>query len=121
HAMATLIKVANDQARDAWHGLSALLLPGMKPENALTLAAPQVLFSIEISLATQLLFDPYWEQSYQKWLANIATVNKQIVAAKAVLSRPGNAYDQRAARLALQGHEDELKRLSLMRPMRIIG
>ncbi|MFS2191823.1 toxin VasX, partial [Pseudomonas sp. Pseusp88] len=121
HAMATLIKVANDQARDAWHGLSALLLPGMKPENALTLAAPQVLFSIEISLATQLLFDPYWEQSYQKWLANIATVNKQIVAAKGILSRPGNAYDQRSARLALQGHEDELKRLSLMRPMRIIG
>ncbi|MFS2195642.1 toxin VasX, partial [Pseudomonas sp. Pseusp88] len=121
HAMDTLIKVANNQAREAWHGLSGLLLPAMKQELALILAAPQVLFSTEISTATQLYFDPHYPRYYRKWLLEVMTVQKKITADKGVLQRPGTAYDQRAARRSLHAQVAQLKHLFLRRPNQIIG
>ncbi|MGY2293826.1 hypothetical protein ACW9H9_28905, partial [Pseudomonas sp. SDO5215_S409] len=90
----TLINIANHQAKDAWHGLSGMLLPAMKQQAALTLAVPQVLISTEISSATQLTFNPTYPRDYQAWLLQLITVQKKITSAKAVLQRPGPAYDQ---------------------------
>jgi hypothetical protein len=120
-AMTTLIKVANNQARDAWHGLSTLLLPAMKQQAALTLAASQVLISTEISSATQLTFNPTYQRDYQAWLLEVVTVKNKITGDKGVLRRPGAAYDQRSARLSLQSHEEHLKNLLLKRPNQIVA
>ncbi|ALI01906.1 hypothetical protein C1Y08_16125 [Pseudomonas sp. FW306-02-F02-AA] len=120
-AMTTLVKVANNQARDAWHGLSTLLLPAMKQQAALTLAAPQVLISTEISSATQLTFNPTYQRDYQAWLLEVVTVKNKITGDKGVLRRPGAAYDQRSARLSLQSHEEHLKNLLLKRPNQIVA
>lgn len=120
-SLTTLIKVANNQAKDAWHGLSTLLLPAMKQEIALTLAVPQVLISTEISSATQLAFNPTYQREYQAWQIKLATLNNKITGAKGVLSRPGAAYDQRSARISLQAFEQELKALFLTQPYQIVA
>ncbi|MET3055300.1 hypothetical protein ABXV19_26300, partial [Pseudomonas alkylphenolica] len=78
-------QVANNQARDAWHGLSGMLLPAMKQDTGLTLAATQVLISTEISSATQLLTNPTYLRDYQAWLLQVQTVNNKITGAKRVL------------------------------------
>ncbi|MGY2390868.1 T6SS effector BTH_I2691 family protein, partial [Pseudomonas sp. SDO528_S397] len=119
HSLTTLINIANHQAKDAWHGLSGMLLPAMKQQAALTLAVPQVLISTEISSATQLTFNPTYPRDYQAWLLQLITVQKKITSAKAVLQRPGPAYDQRAARLSLQTLEAQAKNLFLQRPNQI--
>ena len=118
-AMTTLRKVANNQARDAWHGLSSLLLPAMKQQAALTIAAPQVLISTEISSATQLAFNPTYQRDYQAWQMEVVTVKNKIAGEKGVLLRPGAAYDQRSARISLQAHEEQLKKLFLKVPIQI--
>ena len=120
-SMATLINVANNQAKDAWHGLSSLLLPAMKQQQGLLLAAPQVLISTEISSATQLTFNPTYQRDFQAWLLKVAAVQKKIKGAKRILSHPGAAHDQRAARLSLEAHEAQLKNLMLERPNQIVG
>ncbi|QYX48625.1 hypothetical protein K3F43_03725 [Pseudomonas tussilaginis] len=120
-AMSTLIQVANNQARDAWHGLSGMLLPAMKQDTGLTLAATQVLISTEISSATQLLTNPTYLRDYQAWLLQVQTVNNKITGAKRVLLHPAPAHDQRSARISLQTHEEQLKQLFLKRPNQIIA
>ncbi|WP_053164468.1 toxin VasX [Pseudomonas sp. P1.8] len=120
-AMTTLIKVANHQAKEAWHGLSGMLLPAMKQQAGLILAVPQVLISSEISSATQLLFNPNYPRDYQAWLLEVEAVKNRINVAQRVLLRPGAAYDQRAARIALQAHEASLKNLFLSRPNQILA
>ncbi|MBK5374803.1 hypothetical protein JFT81_09150 [Pseudomonas sp. TH43] len=120
-SLTTLIKVANNQAKDAWHGLSTLLLPAMKQEIALTLAVPQVLISTEISSATQLSYNPTYQREYQAWQMKLTTLNNKITGAKGVLGRPGAAYDQRSARISLQVFEEELKALFLTRPNQIVA
>ncbi|MGE9840253.1 T6SS effector BTH_I2691 family protein, partial [Pseudomonas sp. UM16] len=120
-AMSTLIQVANNQARDAWHGLSGMLLPAMKQDTGLTLAATQVLISTEISSATQLLTNPTYLRDYQAWLLQVQSVNNKITGAKRVLLHPGAAHDQRSARISLQTHEEQLKQLFLKRPNQLIA
>ncbi|WP_426202226.1 T6SS effector BTH_I2691 family protein [Pseudomonas sp. TWP3-1] len=120
-SMTTLIKVANNKAKDAWHGLSISLLPAMKQDVALTLAVPQVLISTEISSATQLAFNSTYQRDYQAWQLKLVTLNKKITGAKGVLSRPGSAYDQRSARISIQAFEEELKALFLTRPNQIVA
>lgn len=120
-SLATLIKVANNQAKDAWHGLSTLLLPAMKQEIALTLAVPQVLISTEISSATQLSFNPNYQREYQAWQMKLSTLNKKMDGARGVLERPGAAYDQRSARISLQAFEQELKVLFSTQPHQIVA
>ncbi|WP_339496258.1 T6SS effector BTH_I2691 family protein [Pseudomonas sp. RA_105y_Pfl2_P56] len=120
-SMTTLIKVANNKAKDAWHGLSILLLPAMKKEIALTLAIPQVLISTEISSATQLAFNPTYQREYQAWQMKLITLNNKMSDAKGVLSRPGAAHDQRSARISMQAFEEELKNLFLARPNQLVA
>ncbi len=120
-SMTTLVKVANDQAKEAWHGLSGMLLPAMKQETALTLAVPQVLISTEISSATQLAFNPTFQRDHQVWLMEVVAIKNRINGEKGVLQRPGTAYDQRSARISLQAHEEQLKNLFLKRPNQIIA
>ena len=121
NAMATLITVANHQAREAWHGLSGPLLPAMKQHLGLLLAAPQVLISTEISSATQLTFNPTYPRDFQAWLIKVATVQKRITSAKRVLTHPAAAHDQRAARSSVAAHEAQLKNLMLERPNQIVA
>ncbi len=118
-SMATLIKVANSQAKDAWHGLSTLLMPAMKQQLGLVLASVQVLISTEISSATQLTFNPTYQRDFQAWLLKVATVQKRMTGDKRILSRPGAAHDQRAARISLEALEAQLKNIMLERPDRI--
>ncbi|MBP2262583.1 T6SS effector BTH_I2691 family protein [Pseudomonas sp. BP8] len=120
-AMSTLIQVANHQAREAWHGLSGLLLPAMKHEAALTLALPQVLISTEISSSTRLAFNPTFQRDYQAWLMEVVTIERRIQGAKRVLQRPGKVHDQRAARLALPAHEEQLRHLFMRRPNQLVA
>ncbi|KAF1019040.1 MAG: hypothetical protein GAK37_03749 [Pseudomonas sp.] len=120
-SMTTLVHVANNQAKDAWHGLSGLLLPAMKQQAALTLAVPQVLISTEISSATQLAFNPSYSRDYQAWLMELVTLQKKINGDKRVLRTPGRAHDQRAARISLQALEAQEKNLFLKRPNQIIA
>ncbi|MDD2048283.1 T6SS effector BTH_I2691 family protein, partial [Pseudomonas putida] len=120
-AMSTLAKVANHQARDAWHGLSGMLLPAMKQQTGFTLAATQVLISTEISTATQLRINPTYTRDYQVWLLQVKAINNKITGAKHVLLRQAPAYDQRAARISLQAHEEQLKALFLKRPNQVIA
>ncbi|TDF84439.1 T6SS effector BTH_I2691 family protein [Pseudomonas sp. H9] len=120
-AMNTLINVANTQAREAWHGLSGLLLPAMTQQLGLTLAATQVLISTEISSATQLQINPTYARDYQAWLLKVKTINNKITGTQRVLLSPGEAYKQRAARNSLQVLEEQLKALFLERPNQIIA
>lgn len=118
-AMNTLLRVANDEAKAAWHGLSLLLLPAMKRETALVLAVPQALISHEISIATQLTFNPHYQQDFQAWLREVVLIQKNIGKTQSILHRPGAPHDQRAARNTLRGLEEELKHLMLLRPNQI--
>lgn len=118
-AMDTLIRVANDEAKAAWHGLSVLLLPAMKREAALLLAVPQALISHEISIATQLTFNPRYPHDFQAWLREVILIQKDINRNQSILHRPGAPHDQRAARTALRGLEEQLKHLMLQRPNQI--
>lgn len=118
-AMDTLIRVANDEAKAAWHGLSALLLPAMKRETALVLAVPHALISHEISIATQLTFNPHYQYDFQAWLREVVLLQKDIGRTRSLLHRPGAPHDQRAARNTLRGLEEELKHLMLLRPNQI--
>ncbi len=120
-AMTTLIKVANNQAKDAWHGLSGLLLPAMKQQLGLLLAVPQVLISTEISSATQLVFNPTYQRDFQAWALKVATLQKKIDGDKRIVHRPGTPHDQRSARISLQAHEAQLKNLMLERPNQIVA
>lgn len=120
-SLTTLIKVANNQAKDAWHGLSTVLLPAMKQEIALIIAVPQVLISTEISSATQLSFNPNYQSEYQAWQMKLSTLNKKMKGARGVLERPGAAYDQRSARISMQAFEEELKSLFLTRPNQLVA
>ncbi|PSS59103.1 T6SS effector BTH_I2691 family protein [Pseudomonas sp. BBP2017] len=120
-ALSTLVKVANNQAMDAWHGLSGILLPAMKQQLGFTLAATQVLISTEIATATQLRINPSYARDYQTWLLQVNTVNNKIAGAKGVLLRQAAAYDQRAARRSLQAYEEQLKALFLKRPNQVIA
>ncbi|MDY7065819.1 hypothetical protein PsexTeo8_22680 [Pseudomonas extremaustralis] len=118
-AMNTLIDVANDHARYAWHRLSSALLPAMKQHLALTLAATQVLFSTEIASSTQLTFNPTYQRDFQAWLREVKALHDKIDIARQILSRPGHAHNHRTARHALQNHEAQLKILWLDRPNQI--
>lgn len=120
-SMATLIKIANSQAKDAWHGLSTLLMPAMKQQLGLVLASVQVLISTEISSATQLAFNSTYQRDFQAWLLKVATLQKRMTGDKRILSRPGAAHDQRAARISLEALEAQLKNIMLDRPNRIIA
>ncbi|PMX03717.1 hypothetical protein C1X59_04865 [Pseudomonas sp. FW215-R2] len=120
-SMSTLIKVANNRARDAWHGLSIMLLPAMKQEAALTLAVPQVLISTEISSATQLARSSTYQRDYQAWMTKVIPVQKKISGTKGVLQRPAPAYDQRSARISLDALEEQMKSLMLERPSKVIA
>ncbi|AIL63363.1 T6SS effector BTH_I2691 family protein [Pseudomonas alkylphenolica] len=120
-ALSTLVNVANHQARDAWHGLNGMLMPAMKQQIGFTLAATQVLISTEISSATQLLVNPTYARDYQVWLLQVKTVANKISGTQRVLQRPNTLYDQRAARIALQTLEEQMKTLFLQRPNQIIA
>ncbi|MBZ9779936.1 hypothetical protein K9857_00015 [Pseudomonas sp. REP124] len=120
-AMNTLLTVANYQARDAWHGLSVLLLPAMKQQLALTLAVPQVLISTEISLDTQLVYNSNYQREYQAWLLEIATLQKKIASYNNVLRHRAAPHDQRAARHFLRANEERLKHLFLNLPNQIFA
>jgi hypothetical protein len=118
-AMNTLVQVANDHAKAAWHGLSILLLPAMKRETALVLAVPQVLFSHEISIATQLTINSAYPHDFQAWLREVVRVQKDINRTQSILHRPNPPHDQRAARNALRSLEEQFKHLMLLRPNQI--
>ncbi|MGY2262051.1 T6SS effector BTH_I2691 family protein [Pseudomonas sp. SDO55104_S430] len=118
-AMNTLLDVANHKARDAWHGLSLMLLPAMKQQLALTLAVPQVLISTEISMDTQLVYNPNYQREYQAWLLEVATVQNKIASSNNALRHRAAPHDQRAARHFLRAQEDRLKHLFLQRPNQI--
>ncbi|MEG1042617.1 MAG: hypothetical protein RSE94_22145 [Pseudomonas sp.] len=120
-AMSSLIEVANHQAREAWHGLSGLLLPAMKQHTAFALVATQVLISTEIASTTQLLFNPAYPRAFQAWLLHVQALNNQIAGVKRVLHTPGQVYDQRAARRSLQILEQQRQARFLERPIQIIA
>lgn len=118
-ATKTLVQIANDHAKEEWHGLSTLLLPAMKGETALFLAAPQAVISREISYFTRLVFHPSYQRDFQTWLREVTLVQKKITGTKSVLHRPGAPHDQHAARIALHGLEMQMKDLFLRRPNQI--
>ncbi|WP_442113482.1 T6SS effector BTH_I2691 family protein [Pseudomonas sp. NUPR-001] len=120
-AMSSLIEVANHQAREAWHGLSGLLLPAMKQHTAFALVATQVLISTEIASTTQLLFNPAYPRAFQAWLLHVQALNNQIAGVKRVLHTPGRVHDQRAARRSLQILEQQRQARFLERPIQIIA
>ncbi|MFQ6572797.1 T6SS effector BTH_I2691 family protein [Pseudomonas sp. UM16] len=118
-ALHTLTKVANDQAMNAWHGLSSLLLPSLKGHDVLALAATQVLISSEIATHTQLVFNPVYPDLLQTWLGHVRALQGKIAGAAQVLQRPGHPYDQRAARIALHQLEAQMQTLLLHKPNQI--
>ncbi|MEG2966412.1 MAG: T6SS effector BTH_I2691 family protein [Pseudomonas sp.] len=121
HALRTLIKVANSQANEAWHGLSSMFLPAMKQQIGLTLAVTQVLISYEIASSIRLLINPNYPRDYQIWMLKVAALNKDIEGNRFTLRTARNAHDQRAARYALQALDGRMKTQVLMRPNQIIA
>jgi hypothetical protein len=120
-SMATLIKVANNHAREAWHGLSAWLLPAMNERTALNLVLPQVLISTEISSATQLMFSPTYKHDYQAWMLDVTAIQKKASGVAGALRIRRGRYDRHAARVQLRALNEELDRLFLRRPNLIIA